>query len=83
MSKNTDIERGLSDLLSAYSLGRYNLREYAEWISSIDWERIDLDSKLAQTLGELDVLCTEIREGIRPESDFKRKVSECLLFLNP
>jgi hypothetical protein len=75
-SNNIDIRIELPDVLSSYLLGWQPFSECAEWISSIDWEKVDLNSKLAQKLGELDVLCTEVREGIRPESDFERKASE-------
>ena len=72
----TNMERELSNLLSAYLLGWQNLTECADWLSTVDWENVDLTSKLASTLGELDLLCTEAREGLRPESDFERKASD-------
>lgn len=70
------IERELSDLLSAYLRGDKTLVDCAEWLSSVNWEEIDIASSLAKDLGELDLLCTETREGLRPESDFERKASE-------
>lgn len=70
------VEGELSNLLSAYLVGWRNLMDCAEWFSGINWEELDVDSPLAATLGELDLLCTEAREGLRPESDFERKASD-------
>jgi hypothetical protein len=74
--QNQNIERELSNLLSSYLLGWKSLIDFAEWLASIDWEVMDLDSQLATILGELDLLCTEVREGLRPESNFVSKVSD-------
>lgn len=74
--RKESIESELSGLSSAYSIGWKTLADFAEWLSGINWEEIDVDSSLAAILGELDLLCTEVTEGLRPESDFAGRVSD-------
>ncbi|MDO8491984.1 MAG: hypothetical protein Q7T04_08240 [Dehalococcoidia bacterium] len=76
LGRGQDLEREFSDLLNAYLLGWKTLTDLREWLSSVNWEEIDVESQLAATLGELDLLCTEALEGMRPEADFERRVSD-------
>lgn len=70
------VEDELSNLLSAYLMGWRGLADCAEWLSGINWDELDINLPLAATLGELDLLCTEAREGLRSESDFERMASD-------
>lgn len=72
----SSIKSELLNLLSAYLVGWKNISDCSEWLSSLDWEKIDKASTFAIILGELDVLCTEILEGMRSESEFEIKVSD-------
>lgn len=72
------LENNLSNLLSSYLLGQKSLLECAEWFSTIDWGSIDVESELARKLGKLQVICTEVSEGLRQEAEFLKVASEVL-----
>lgn len=69
------IRKELTDILTAYLIGWKNIRDCAEWLSSIDWNgNVDLESQ--DLLGRMELLTTEVIEGLRPEADFWTEVAE-------
>lgn len=70
------LENNLSNLLSSYLLRQKSLLECIEWFSTIDWGSIDINSEIARRIGKLQVISTEVSEGLRPESEFEKEVSE-------
>ncbi len=72
------LENNLSNLLSAYLLGQKSFLECTEWFSTIDWGSIDITSKLAQRIGKLQLISTEVSEGLRLESEFEQEASETI-----
>jgi len=74
----TALENNLSNLLSSYLLGQKSLLECVEWFSTIDWGNINVESETARKLGKLQVVCTEVSEGLRQEAEFLKEASEVL-----
>lgn len=70
------LEQNLSNLLSSYLLRQKSLLECVEWFSTIDWGSVDVTSKVARRIGKLQVISTEVSEGIRLESEFEQEVSK-------
>jgi len=70
------LQNSLANLLSSYLLGQKSFLECTEWFSTIDWGSIDITSKVAQMLGKLQLISTEVSEGIRLESEFQQVASE-------
>ena len=81
-SVSVALESGLSDLIDSYLIGQKSLLECAEWFSTIDWTDIDVTSKLAGTIGKLQLVCTEVIEGMRLESEFEQEASRAALDIN-
>jgi hypothetical protein len=69
------MRRELTDMLTSYLMGWKNIRDCAEWLAGVDWDG-DLDRKTRQLLGSIELLTTEVLEGLRPEVEFWRKAAE-------
>ena len=65
----------LSDILISYLMGWKSIGDCVEWVSSIDWNT-KMDSSTQEALGRIELLATEVLEGLRPEEDFWRAASE-------
>jgi hypothetical protein len=72
------LENNLTNLLSSYLLGQKSLLECIEWFSTIDWGEINAASKVARKIGKLQVISTEVSEGLRLESEFVQEVSKAV-----
>ena len=55
------------NLLTAYLMGWKSIRDCAEWLAGIDWESPDLDAESQNLVGRVELLVTEVLEGLRPE----------------
>ena len=55
------------NLLTAYLMGWKSIRDCAEWLAGIDWESPDLDAESQNLVGRIELLVTEVLEGLRPE----------------
>ena len=86
------LEENLENLLISYLLRQKSLSECIEWFSTIDWGSIDVTSKVARRIGLLQVISTEVSEGLRLESEFEQAVAKevkenprasCVLYWNP
>ena len=47
------------------------LGECVEWLASVDWDDPDLTPEERESLGQFELLLTEIAEGLREESEFR------------
>lgn len=66
----------LINLLTSYLLGWKTLYDCAEWLASIDWDNTDLDRESVELIGRMELLTTEVAEGLRPEAEFWQEVAE-------
>ena len=66
----------LANLSTAYLMGWKTIRDCAEWLAGIDWDDPSLDSESLNFVGRLELLATEVLEGLRPESDFWQESAE-------
>jgi len=69
------MRRELADVLTSYLMGWKNVRDCAEWISGIDWD-IGLDQATRKLVGGIELLVTEVLEGLRPESEFWQEAAK-------
>jgi hypothetical protein len=63
------MRRQIIDLLTAYLMGWKTVRDCAEWIAGIDWNNAGLDKATKALVGEIELLVTEVLEGLRPEAE--------------
>lgn len=59
----------LVQLLTTYLMGTRSLPDCAEWLAGIDWDDPDLTEEEQNSLGEFELLITEITEGLRQEAE--------------
>ena len=64
------MRKELADLLSAYLFGWKSLADCAEWLASLDWDDPEFDQDNHDLAGRLELLTTEVAEGLRPEQEF-------------
>jgi hypothetical protein len=64
------MKKELIDILSSYLYGWKTLRDCAQWLASINWDNLELDSDTLDLIGTSELIITEVIEGIRPESEF-------------
>ena len=69
------MRKELADILTAYLMGWKSIRDCDEWLSGIDWDA-DLDPETQKVVGRMELLITEVLEGLRPELDFWQEASE-------
>ena len=67
--------RDLIDLSTAYLLGWKTIYDCAEWLAGIDWDNPDLDPENLKSASLLELLATEVAEGLRLEDDFRQEAS--------
>jgi hypothetical protein len=65
-----DVKKELIDLLSGYLYKLKTIRDCAEWLAGIDWDDIELDQETIDLIGTVELIVTEVLEGMRPESEF-------------
>lgn len=65
----------LVNLSIAYLLGWKTIRDYAEWLAGVDWDNPGLDPDSLDFAGRMELLVTEVAEGLRPEADVAREAS--------
>lgn len=66
----------LVDLSIAYLSGWKTIRDYAEWIAGIDWDSPGLNQESLEFAGRVELLITEIAEGLRSEDDLLQIASD-------
>ena len=64
------------DLLTAYLMGWKTVRDCAEWIAGIDWNDASLDGATKELVGKIELLVTEVLEGLRPEAELWAEASK-------
>ena len=69
------MRRELADILTAYLMGWKNIRDCAEWLSGIDWDA-NLESEAQKLAGGMELLITEVVEGLRPEVEFWQEAAK-------
>jgi hypothetical protein len=69
------MRRELADVLTAYLMGWKNIRDCAEWLSGIDWDA-DLDPEAQKLAGGMELLITEVLEGLRTEVEFWQEAAK-------
>ena len=70
------MRNGLTDILTAYLAGWKTMFDCAEWLSGVAWEELGHDPGLKNDLGELELLVTEVAEGLRAEIEFSDAASD-------
>lgn len=65
----------LVDLLAAYLSGWKTLRDCAEWLAGINWDDPKFDPRDRNLAGRLELLVTEVAEGLRPVADFDEEAA--------
>lgn len=66
----------LINLLTAYLMGWKSIRDCAEWLAGIDWDNSNLDSATVDLIGNIELLVTEVLEGMRPEAEFWQEAAK-------
>jgi hypothetical protein len=66
----------LVNLSTAYLMGWKTIQDYAEWLAGIEWDDPNLDPEILNFVGRMELLATEILEGLRPEAEFWQEVAE-------
>lgn len=61
----------LNNELKLYLMGQKSYKDIMQWISSISWDD-DMEPQLSDVLSLVELILTEINEGIRNETDFRR-----------
>ena len=69
--------------VTEYLNNRQTLADFAEWLSSINWDKGSLDIEAQGILGRLELILTEVFEGLRPELDFRREISKLVINIIP
>lgn len=69
------MRREFADILTAYLMGWKNIRDCAEWLSGIDWDS-SLSQEIKKSAGRMELLITEILEGLRPEVEFWQEAAK-------
>lgn len=64
------------DLLTSYLAGWKTLQECAEWIAGVDWSQPGMDMESRQMISAVELVVTEVLEGLRPESELYKEASE-------
>ena len=63
------------DLLTAYLSGWKTVFDCDEWLAGIDWDDPKLSTENRSILGRLELLATEVAEGLRQEIEFSQEAS--------
>ena len=62
----------LQSLLTAYLEGRASRYELGVWLAEFDWDSADPEAvALQDDVATLDLILTEVVEGLRPESELR------------
>lgn len=69
------MRRELADVLTSYLMGWKNVRDCAEWLSGIDWDS-ELERGTRKLAGGMELLITEVLEGLRPEAEFWQEAAK-------
>ena len=65
-------------LLQAYLESSANLESCAEWCAGVDWSDPELTVEEKETVGTLELLITEVAEGLREEEEVRAFALETL-----
>ena len=65
----------LVDFSVAYLMGWKTIRDFAEWLAGIDWDDPNIALDDLDVAGRLELLVTEVLEGLRRESEFWMEVA--------
>jgi len=66
----------LTNLLTAYLAGWKTIFDCAEWLAGVSWDEGELTPDSREMLGSLELLVTDVLEGLRPEAEFAREASD-------
>jgi hypothetical protein len=67
------MRKELADLLDAYLLDWKSLADCADWLASLDWDDPEFDQDNRNLVGRLELLTTEVMEGLRLEPEFREE----------
>ena len=70
------MSRELVDLSISYLSGWKSINDLAEWLAGIDWNNPGLDPESLAFAGLMELLVTEVAEGLRPEADLWQEASK-------
>lgn len=70
------MKRELTDLLIAYLAGWKTVLDINEWLAGVDWNDPAIGPENQGILGNLELLATEVIEGLRGEFEFASEVAK-------
>lgn len=71
----------LINIATEYSMGWKTIADVSAWLASINWDEGQLDDEMQELLGSMELLVTEVLEGLRSEADFSDHVATLLINL--
>jgi len=74
-----EMREELMVLLNAYLAGTKDLRDCAEWLAGVDWDDPALGAGIREDISLLQLLQTEVAEGLRAEHEFREAASDLIL----
>jgi hypothetical protein len=66
----------LNDLLISYFMRWKSVGDCAEWLAAVDWENAQVGPESMAEVGRLELIATEVLEGLRPEGQFWQEAAE-------
>ena len=73
------MNKELVNLLTAYLAGWKTIFDCAEWLAGVDWNEPDLSPENRGLLGRLELLATEVIEGLRTEDEFSQEAADIVV----
>ena len=66
---------GLDLMIKEYLDGQKTISDLSAWLASVNWDEGNLDAQSEEILGSLELLITEVKEGLRSESELRERAS--------
>jgi len=66
--------KALDIIIKEYLDGGKTISDLSAWLASVNWDEGNLDTQTQEILGTLELLITEVKEGLRPESELRDKI---------
>ncbi len=67
------LKQKIVDMASSYLFGWYCLQPFLEELVSVSWDDESMDDEAKELESGLELMATEVLEGLRPEIDFWRE----------
>ena len=73
---DNQLKKELSEILAAYLSGWKTIGDLYEWLAGVNWDEGNLDADAKQILGTIELLATEVFEGMREEDELLQEASD-------